>query len=185
LAIAVDMVAEGTLTPEDGLALLKGIDLAGVARTSFSLPLPPALAQAQGAGMGVASGAIALDVAAAQRLSAAGSPVILVRHDTVTTDIEGMALAAGILTATGGRTSHAAVVARQLGKVCLVACAEMSVNLARRTLTFGTMELAEGEFLSLDGNTGTVYPGLLVIETKRPTEALATIATWRTASPSD
>lgn len=182
VAIAVDLVAEGVVPPARGLALLDGLDLAAVARTRFAPPLPPALATAQGAGMGVASGALALDVAAVQRLVAAGTPAILVRHDTVTTDIEGMALASGILTATGGRTSHAAVVARQLGKVCLVACPDLQVDLGAHTLTLGGTKLAEGDFLSLDGNSGAVYPGRLAVLTEAPTAALATIATWRPAA---
>jgi pyruvate, orthophosphate dikinase len=182
IAIAIDLVAEGVLAPAQGLALLVGIDLGTVTRTSFALPLPSALAQAIGAGLGATSGAIALDVPAVRRLVANGSPAILVRHDTVTADIEGMALAAGILTATGGRTSHAAVVARQLGKVCVVACPEMVVDLARRTLTLCGTELVEGDFLSLDGTTGAVYPGHLGIETHLPTESLATIAAWPSSS---
>ena len=111
LAIAVNMVEEGALTPTEALARLHGIDLEAVVRTSFALSVPETLAVAQVASMGVASGAIALDPDAVKRLSAAGTSAILVRRDTVTTDTEGMSLAAGILTASGGRTSHAAVVA--------------------------------------------------------------------------
>ena len=106
LAIAVDMVKEGLITPAEALARLEGIDLNAVVRTSFAPPVPETLAVAQVAGMGVASGAVALDTDAVKRLSKAATPAILVRRQTVTTDIEGMALAAGILTASGGRTSH-------------------------------------------------------------------------------
>ena len=120
LAIAVDMVGEGLLTPTEGLRLLEGIDLEAVVRTSFAPPVPKTLAVAEVAGMGVASGAVALDSDAVKRLSQAGSQAILVRSETITTDIEGMAMSAGILTGSGGRTSHAAVVARQLGKVALL-----------------------------------------------------------------
>ena len=95
LAIAVDMVEEGLLTPADALTRLEGIDLNSVVRTSFAPPVPDTLAVAQVAGMGVASGAVALDPDAVKRLTAAGTPAILVRLETVTTDIEGMALAAG------------------------------------------------------------------------------------------
>ena len=70
-----------------------------------------------------------------------------------------MALAAGILTASGGRTSHAAVVARQLGKVCLVACPGLEIDLGRRQCRIGGTLFNEGEFSSLDGNTGAVYAG--------------------------
>jgi len=182
LAIAVDMVAEGLLTPADGLARLAGIDLNSVVRTSFALPLPDTLAVAQVAGMGVASGAVALDPDAVKRLIAAGTPAILVRLETVTTDIEGMALAAGILTGSGGRTSHAAVVARQLGKVCLVACPGLEIDLEHRQCRIGGRVLNEGDFLSLNGNTGTVHFGRLAPLTERPERALAAIAAWRTAA---
>jgi pyruvate,orthophosphate dikinase len=105
-----------------------------------------------------------------------------VRRDTVTTDIEGMALAAGILTASGGRTSHAAVVARQLGKVCLVACPSLDIDLDRRQCRIGETLLNEGDFLSLDGNAGAVYAGRLEPLTERPEKALAVVAGWRRAA---
>jgi len=187
LAIAVDMVDEGLLTPAAGLARLHDIDLDAVVRTSFVpssplSPMPETLAVAEVAGMGVASGVVALDTEAAKRLSAAGNAVIFVRQDTVTTDIEGMALAAGILTASGGRTSHAAVVARQLGKVCLVACPALTIDLERRQCRIGGTVLNEGDALSLDGNTGAVHAGQLTPLNERPDRALAAIAAWRQAA---
>jgi pyruvate,orthophosphate dikinase len=102
-----------------------------------------------------------------------------VRRDTATTDIEGMAQAAGILTASGGRTSHAAVVARQLGKVCLVACPGLEIDLGRRQCRIGGTLFDEGDFISLDGNSGAVYAGRLAPLTERPDKALAAIAGWR------
>jgi pyruvate, orthophosphate dikinase len=164
------------------LAQLAAIDLNTVVRTSFALPVPPTLALAQVASMGAASGAIALDPEAVQRLTEAGTPAILVRRETVTADIEGMALAAGILTASGGRTSHAAVVARQLGKVCLVACPDLAIDLDRRQCTIGGTLLHEDDLLSLDGNTGAVHAGRLTPQTERPDHALSVIATWRHAA---
>jgi pyruvate, orthophosphate dikinase len=179
LAIAVDMVEEGLLTPAEALTRLDGIDLGAVVRTSFAPPVPETLAVAQVAGIGVVSGAVALDSDAVKRLSKAGPPAILVRRETVTTDIEGMALAAGILTASGGRTSHAAVVARQLGKVCLVACPGLEIDLDRRQCRIGGTVLNEGDFLSLDGNAGAVHLGRLTPLIERPERALAAIALWR------
>jgi pyruvate,orthophosphate dikinase len=182
LTIAVDMVEEELIEPIEALARLKGIKLDSVIRSSFALPLPETLAVAQVAGMGVASGAIALDSAAVQRLSAAGMPAILVRRHTMTTDIEGMALAVGILTGSGGRTSHAAVVARQLGKVCLVGCANLEIDLGKRQCHIGAKLLNEGDFLSLDRNTGAMYPGRLATLVERPVRPLAAIASWRPAA---
>jgi pyruvate, orthophosphate dikinase len=135
---------------------------------------------APAASMGVAFGAIAFDPEAVKRLSVAG-PVIMVRHDTATTDIEGMALAVGILTSSGGRTSHAAVVARQLGKVCLVGCPGLEIDLERRQCRISGTLLNEGDFLSLDGNAGAVYLGSIAVLTERPEKALAAIAAWRRA----
>jgi len=182
LVIAVDMVQEGLLSPAEALEHLRHIDLNTVVRTSFALPVPETLAVAQVASMGVASGAVALDSDAVKRLSKAGLSAILVRLETVTTDIEGMALAAGILTASGGRTSHAAVVARQLGRVCLVACPGLEVDLKLRQCRIAGTVLNEGDLLSLDGNTGEVHLGSLAPLIERPDRALDAIATWRTTT---
>ena len=182
LMIAVDMVEEGSLTSYEALKRLGGMDLDAVVRTRFTPPVPAVLAEARVAGMGVASGAIALDPAAVKRLTAAGVPAILVRRDTDTSDIEGIALAAGILTGSGGRTSHAAVVARQLGKVCLVACPGLEIDLNARACRIGGTLLNEDDFLSLDGNTGAVHAGRLDPVTERPERALAAVAAWRRAA---
>jgi len=155
------------------------INLGEVALTTFAPTASPPVAIAEVAGLGVACGVVALDFEAVKRACAEKKPAILVRHETVTTDIEGMALASGILTATGGRTSHAAVVARQLGKVCLVACPHLQIDLAKRQCRFGETQVNEGEFLSLDGNSGAVYVGKLEPLTKYPEGALRVIASWR------
>jgi pyruvate,orthophosphate dikinase len=178
LKIAVDMVEEGLATPAEALKQIGAIHLDAIARTRFADSLPPPLATALAACVGVASGAVALDSEAVKRLSAAG-PAILVRRDTATTDIEGMALAAGILTASGGRTSHAAVVARQLGKVCLVACPGLEIDLGRRQCRIGGTLFDEGDFIALDGNSGAVYAGRRAPVIERPDTALAEIASWR------
>jgi pyruvate,orthophosphate dikinase len=175
------MVAEGLLSATEALERLEGIDLQGVVRTRFAEPQPEPLATALAAGVGVATGAIALDVDAVKRVAAEGEPALLVRRDTATTDIEGMALAAGILTASGGRTSHAAVVARQLGKVCLVGCEGLEIDLEKRQCRIGGALFDEGDFLSLDSNSGAVYPGRLAPLTERPERALSAIAEWRRA----
>jgi pyruvate,orthophosphate dikinase len=182
LRMAVEMVAEGLVTPDEALARLDGIDLASLGETRFAPPLPPPIGQAVVAGSGVASGPLALDAAAAQRFAAGGAPPILVRPETLTADIDGLAAAAGLLTAAGSRTAHAAVVARQLGKVCLVGCDALRIDAVRRCCTIGEISLAEGDVLSLDGNTGAVYAGALPIVTERPAAALGIVATWRAAA---
>ena len=182
LTIAVDMVNEGLLKPNEAIARLQQIKLDEVVRISVELPLPKPLAVAQVAGMGVASGAIALDSGAVVRLAATHTKAILVRQQTLTTDIEGMALAVGVLTASGGRTSHAAVVARQLGKVCLIGCADLKIDLEHRQCRIGGKLLNEGDLLSLDGNTGGVYLNRISTIAERPVEALAAIALWSAAA---
>jgi pyruvate,orthophosphate dikinase len=184
LVIAADMVTEGLLAPSAALAQISGIKVGSVARTRFAPPVPPTLATAQVASLGVACGAIAFDSAAVARLVAAGTPAILVRQDTVTSDIEGMAGAAGILTGAGGRTSHAAVVARQLGKVCLVGCPNLEIDAPRRQCRIGGVLLNEGDTLALDGNTGTVHAGRLSVLTERPEAALKVVASWQLVTAS-
>jgi|HubBroStandDraft_6_1064221.scaffolds.fasta_scaffold417747_2 pyruvate,orthophosphate dikinase len=142
------------------------------------------LAHTTVAGIGVVAGRIALDPDATKRIADGGDPTILVRRETTTADILGMASAAGILTAMGGCTSHAAVVARQLGKVRLVGCAQLSINLLRRTCRIDQHEFTEGDWLTLDGDQGAVYAGRLEVVVERPENALATIARWR-ASQND
>ena len=106
---------------------------------------------------------------------------MLVRPDAATADIEGMAAAAGILTAMGGRTSHAAVVARQLGKVCLVGCRDLTIDFDRRACRIGARSLAEGDVLSLDANEGAIYSGRLETVIERPEREIAAIRSWQRA----
>jgi pyruvate, orthophosphate dikinase len=179
LHIAVDQVDEGLITPSEALSRLAGINLPSVVRTRVADAGAEPLARAQAASLGVASGVIALDSQAAKRMAGGGKPVILVRPETETGDIEGMMHAAGILTAAGSRTSHAAVVARQLGKVCLVACAGLEIDLKRRVVCIGGRTIPEGEWLSIDGNEGGVYAGRLTVLTERPERQLARIDSWR------
>ena len=95
------------------------------------------LARAVSAGVGIAVGRIALDSETAARWAAEGEDVVLVRSEAVTSDIAGIVACRGILTAVGGRTSHAAVVARQLGKVCLVGCSDLAIDMAARRCRIG------------------------------------------------
>ncbi len=121
LRIAIDMVHEDMIDRKTALARLANVDGEALAIARFAAPAP-AIATAISAAPGVASGRVAFDSRHAKEFVAKAAPVILVRPETSTEDVEGFALAAGILTAAGGRTAHAAVVARQLGKVCLVGC---------------------------------------------------------------
>jgi len=115
------------------------------------------VASAASACQGIVSGEVALDEARARARQAAGAKVVLVRQDAQTSDIGALDAAVGLLTQRGARTSHAAVVARQLGKVCLVGCNALQIRLDERTIRIGERTLREGETITLDGNTGHVY----------------------------
>jgi pyruvate,orthophosphate dikinase len=108
--------------------------------------------------------------------------VILLRHHLSPDDLAGIEAARGILTATGGRTSHAAVVARELGRVCIVGCPGLRIASAGDRATLGGRGLREGDPLSLDGNTGSVYAGELPVRRQQPTELLERLAAWREAT---
>ena len=108
---------------------------------------------------GVAQGEIALDETQARLRQADGVAVVLVRQDAQTSDIAALDAATGLITQRGARTSHAAVVARQLGKVCLVGCSQLRIDMDRRTTFWGDTEMPEGTVITLDGSTGQVYAG--------------------------
>jgi pyruvate,orthophosphate dikinase len=127
------------------------------------------------------SGPVALDLDAVKRLGASGALPILVRREISTSDIEGLAGAGGILTELGGRTSHAAVVARQLGKVCLVGCTDLSIDLTHRSIALGGTRLGEGDIVTLEGNDGAIYSGSVEATIERPAAALETIKAWHGA----
>ena len=124
---------------------------------------PLELARASSACSGIASGEIALDPERAIERARAGVPVLLVRPDAQTDDIEALQRVQGLLTQRGARTAHAAVVARQLGKVCLVGCADLRLDAQRQTVAFGPHEYTVGQALTLDGNQGIVYAGALAV----------------------
>lgn len=179
LKIAVEQVREGMIEPRDALARLSAYNLDSIEQRRLKPENGDTLlCRATPASVGVASGAIALDSARAESMAAAGRPSILVRADTSTQDIAGIAAAQGILTAVGGRTSHAAVVARQLNKVCLVGCSALSIDLKARGLRLGGQEMAEGDVLTLDANTGDVYAGEVRVEIEKPVEYLREVAGW-------
>jgi pyruvate, orthophosphate dikinase len=178
LRIAVDLAEERLIEPREALSRVKELDPASLRRTRIAHPHRLPLAQAQVANTGIATGQIALDVETAKKMAESGSGVILVRPAILTEEIEGIAAATGVLTSTGGRTSHAAVVARQLGKVCLVACRDLAIDLTGRSCTIGGQTLQEGDLLSLDGSEGRVYAGAVETVTERPERELAAIEAW-------
>ncbi|MGE3512619.1 MAG: PEP-utilizing enzyme, partial [Vicinamibacterales bacterium] len=182
LRIATALVTEGLLEPSEALARLEALPLDRLERVALAAgPNDLPVARATPASAGVASGALVLDARRAAVL-AANTPVILVRTELSTDDLSGMAAATGLLTTFGGRTSHAAVVARQLGKVCLVGCAELSIQDAARTCLLGGHRLHEGDPLTLDADHGFVYAGIVPTVRERPEPELAVVQQWRRAA---
>ena len=178
LRISVDLVNEGLIDRATALKRLEGFDLASIGKNVL---LPESGAQPIGRGIpasiGVAVGQIAFDAEVAR--SRERNPQILVRRDILTEDIRGMASCAGILTSSGGRTSHAAVVARQMNKVCIVGCRDLTIDSEHKTCSFGDKVLRDGDYISLDGNSGDVYAGKAKINFEKPTELIETIARWK------
>jgi pyruvate,orthophosphate dikinase len=117
------------------------------------------LAKGLAAGPGAASGTVAFSAARAEEIAASGRSALLVRVETSPEDLRGMIAADGILTARGGVSSHAALVARQMGKVCVCGCSELVIDYESRTMTAGDTVINEGDDLSIDGTAGTVYAG--------------------------
>jgi len=178
LRILVDLVREGLLDRETALVRAAEVDVERARIPRFA-DKAAAIATAIPASPGVATGRAAFDSERAKTLAAGGEPVILVRPDTSTEDIAGFAAAAGILTATGGRTAHAAVVARQLGKVCLVHCDDLKLGSNRRSGEIGGQKIVEGDWLSLDGENGEVTLGRREIVAELPRAELEEIDGWR------
>jgi pyruvate,orthophosphate dikinase len=181
LQVAVDMVEQGLIDPEEAMARLAEYDLQSLRRLRVVPDIDAApVGEAGSASTGVAVGAIALDNASARALADRGEPAILVRDTLSTDDIAGLASARGILTARGGRTSHAAVVARQVGIVCLAGCRDLHVDLERRCCSIGGRTFREGEVISLDGDGGRIFAGSIAVVEERPEAALRAVESWRT-----
>ena len=179
LKIAVDLVNEGVIDPAEAVRRLADIDIEAAGASRFATPAP-AVAVATVASPGVACGRVAFTSEAAARIAANGDPAILTRGDTSTDDVAGFAVASGILTAIGGRTSHAAVVARQMGKVCLVGCRTLVLP-ERGAASLDGQPLNEGDWIALDGASGEISLARREIIVVRPEEA-GIVEAWRAAA---
>lgn len=161
LKIAADLVNEGMCSKEEALMKIDPKTLDSLLHPQFdpeALKKVKPVAQGLAASPGAACGAIYFTAEDAAEHSKNG-PVLLVRLETSPEDIEGMNAAQGILTVRGGMTSHAAVVARQMGTCCVAGCGDISINEAEKYLVVDGKRVNEGEFMSIDGSTGYVYIG--------------------------
>ena len=160
LKMAVDMVGEGLIDEKTAILRVDPMALDQLLHPTLDPKAPrDVLTTGLPASPGAASGAIVLDADTAQSLAERGEAVILVRVETSPEDIHGMHAAKGILTARGGMTSHAAVVARGMGRPCVSGAPGVSIDMATRTLRIGNRELKEGDQITLDGSTGEVMAG--------------------------
>ena len=185
LQIAVDLVNEGMRTREEAIAMIDPKSLDALLHPTFdaaALKAAKAMATGLAASPGAACGMVYFSADDAKRASEAGHKVILARKETSPEDIEGMTASEGILTAFGGMTSHAAVVARQLGTCCVSGCKEIVIDEPAKTLTFtdGTV-LHEGDWMSLDGSTGKVYAEAIRTVPAELSGNFATIMEWADA----
>jgi pyruvate,orthophosphate dikinase len=162
--IAIEMVNEKLITQEEALARIEPAQVDQLMRDQFD-PAARARAKRMAKGLnaspGAAVGRAVFHADTAVAWVEKGQKVVLVREETSPDDFHGMAVAQGILTAKGGATSHAAVVARQIGKPCVAGCAELEVNYATRSATANGVTIKEGDPISLDGSTGEVFVGAL------------------------
>jgi len=176
IKIAVDMVDEKLINEKEALARIEPDQLNQLLRPIFDPAEKDAaikggrlLARGLNAGPGAGTGRIVFNSVDAEAWAKRGEKVILTRIETSPDDIKGMNAAEGILTARGGMTSHAALVARQMGRVCVAGCGELAIDYAAHTMTVKGRTLKEGDWISIDGTTGQVIEGKV---NTRPSEVL-------------
>jgi pyruvate, orthophosphate dikinase len=179
LKSAVDMTAEGLITRDEAIAR---IDPASLDQLLHPMLDPKAefevAARGLNASPGAASGAIVLDADTAEERGKAGESVILVGWETTPDDIHGMIQAKGVLTAHGGMTSHAAVVARGMGKPCVAGCEGLEIDQVSKTVRIGGREVREGDTITIDGGTGRVIVGEVALVPPELNEDFETVLGW-------
>ena len=179
LRAAAEMVDEGLISREEAVAR---IDPGQLDQLLHPMIDPDAkvdvVARGLNASPGAASGAIVLDADTAEVRGRAGEDVILVREETTPDDIHGLIQARGVLTAHGGMTSHAAIVARGMGKPCVAGCEELSIDTASGVVTIGRHELREGDVITIDGGSGSVIIGSVRLVPPAIDKNFGTILGW-------
>ncbi|MBT4902453.1 MAG: pyruvate, phosphate dikinase [Verrucomicrobia bacterium] len=160
--IACEMVKEKLITWKEAVTRIPADDLDQLLAPVFdqaSVKQVKTIAKGLPAGPGAATGKVYFNADRAEAAKAKGEEVLLVRLETSPEDLRGMIAANGILTARGGVSSHAALVARQMGKICICGAAGVQINYAKRTMQIGKLNFKEGDFLSIDGTSGEIYAG--------------------------
>jgi len=181
LQIAVDLVAEGRKTEQEAILMIDPRNLDTLLHPQFDVKAIKAatpLGRGLGASPGAACGQAVFTAEDANAWNEAGKKVILVRLETSPEDITGMKAAQGILTVRGGMTSHAAVVARGMGKCCVSGCGDIAMDEENKKFTLGGKTFVEGDFISIDGSTGYIYDGIIPTVDAEISGNFGTIMGW-------
>ena len=181
LQIAVDLVAEGHKTKEEAVLMIDPRNLDTLLHPQFdakALKAAKPIGRGLGASPGAACGQIVFSAEDAEAWKAAGKKVVLVRLETSPEDITGMKASQGILTVRGGMTSHAAVVARGMGKCCVSGCGEIAMDEENKKFTLAGKTYHEGDCISIDGSTGNIYDGLIPTVDAEISGNFGTIMGW-------
>ena len=181
LQIAVDLVAEGHKTKEEAVLMIDPRNLDTLLHPQFdakALKAANPVGKGLGASPGAACGQVVFSAEDAEAWHNAGKKVVLVRLETSPEDITGMKAAQGILTVRGGMTSHAAVVARGMGKCCVSGCGEIAMDEENKKFTLAGKTYVEGDYISIDGSTGNIYDGIIPTVDAEISGNFGTIMGW-------
>ena len=185
IKIAVDMVDEGIIDKNTALMRVEPSQLNQLLLPSFDVPekekavaAGKLLSTGLNASPGAAIGKIVFDPDECERLAQKGEKVILVREETCPDDIHGIVPAQGVVTSRGGMTSHAAVVARGMGKPCVAGCEALKIDFAKEELSANSKTLAKGDLISIDGSTGEIFIGAIATHTHKILPEFNTILHW-------
>ena len=181
LQIAVDLVNEGHKTKEEAVLMIDPRNLDTLLHPQFdakALKAATPMGRGLGASPGAACGQIVFSAEDAEAWKNAGKKVVLVRLETSPEDITGMKAAQGILTVRGGMTSHAAVVARGMGKCCVSGCGDIAMDEENKKFTLNGKTYVEGDYISIDGSTGNIYDGIIATVDAEISGNFGTIMGW-------
>ncbi len=181
---SIDMVSEGLIGREDAIRRIDAHNLEQLLHRTIDSSATRSATKVTtgiGASPGAAHGVAVFDVARATSMGESGTSVILIRDETRPEDVPAFFASAGILTSRGGKTSHAAVVARGMGKPCIVGASNLKIHADSRTATSESVKIREGDMLTLDGNTGIVYADQLKTNAPKMTRDFKTILGWARA----
>lgn len=177
LKIATDLCQEGIISPQDVVWMLREVDIGAITIEGVRTKDHPIAVGIPASG-GVAAGMIAFSTPRAEEMASEGRDIILVRETPSPDDIPGITAARALLTARGARTAHAAVVARQMGKICVVGCEGLSIDESRRRCLISGQEFPEGSIITVDGNSGRIFRGEVEYTTGQPSQLIDLVREW-------